>query len=140
MPGTVLDTNVISEAMREKPNAKALHWFSQQEADALFLTSITLAELWHGVERLASSHVKRDGLVTKLEILEQQFAERILSFDLAAARMWGRLKARHGSKGRVFPDIDLQIAAIVLEHEMSLATANTKDFDGLDMNLINPFA
>lgn len=140
MPGIVLDTNVISEVMREQPNALALRWFSEQEVDALHLTSVTLSELWHGVERLEPSHPKRRGLAAKLEILELQFDDRILSFDAVAARLWGQLKGQHSRKGRVFPDIDLQIAAIALCHDLSLATANTKDFDGLGMTLINPFA
>ena len=140
MPGIILDTNVISEVMREKPNAQALRWFSEREINALHLTSITLSELWHGVERLDPSHPKRSGLVAKLELLEQQFDNQILNLDAAAARLWGQLRGRHSRKGRVFPDIDLQIAAIALCHHMSLATANTKDFDGLGIQLIDPFS
>ncbi|SRR5713101_9901189 len=140
MPNIILDTNVISEVMREIPKVLVLSWFSEQEVDTLYLTSITLSELWHGIESLESSHPKRRGLLSKLELLEQQFEHRILSFDAAAGRLWGRLKGRHGREGRVFPDIDLQIAAIALRDDMSIATANTKDFSGLGIHLINPLS
>ncbi len=139
MPNIILDTNVIGEVMRETPKVRVLNWFSRQEVDTLYLTSITLSELWHGVESLEPSYPKRQGLLAKLEILEQQFDGRVLSFDAAAARLWGQLKGRHGRRGRVLPDIDLQIAAIALRDGMSVATGNTKDFSGLG-NLINPLS
>jgi predicted nucleic acid-binding protein len=140
MRNIILDTNVISEIMRETPQPQVLAWFSRQEIAALYLTSITDSELWHGVERLKPSHPKRRGLLTKLEIVENQFKQRILSFDAAAARLWGSLKGRYGRERRVFPDIDLQIAAIALRDGMSIATANAKDFSGLGIELINPFS
>jgi predicted nucleic acid-binding protein len=140
MPNIILDTNVIGEVMRETPKVRVLNWFSRQDVDALYLTSITLSELWHGVESLEPSHSKRQGLLAKLEILEQQFEGRILSFDAAAARIWGRLKGWHRRQGRVLPDIDLQIAAIALRDSISIATINTKDFSGLGIELINPLS
>ena len=135
----VLDTNVISETMRERPDAVALRWFAAQAVENLYLTSITLAELWYGVERLGELHPKHRGLTAKLEVLEQQFENRVLDFDAAAARRWGQMKGSHGRTGRVYPDIDLQIAAIVGCHDASLATNNVRDFDGLGLRLINPF-
>jgi predicted nucleic acid-binding protein len=72
------------------------------------LTSITLSDLRQGIESLEPSHPKRQGLLAKLEILEQQFEGRVLSFDAAAARLWGRLKGWHGWQGRVLPDIDFK--------------------------------
>ncbi len=140
MRNIILDTNVISEIMRETPRPHVLAWFSRQQVAALYLTSITLSELWHGVESLKTSHPKRRGLLAKLEIVENQFEQRILSFDAGAARLWGKLKGRYGREGRVFPDIDLQIAAIALRDRMSIATANTKDFSGLGIDLINLFS
>ena len=140
MPNIILDTNVISEVMRERPRIEVLNWFSQQEIDSLYLTSITLSELWYGVENLEPSHPKRPGLQAKLEILEQQFEQRILSFDAAAARLWGRLKGQGRRAGRAVPDIDLQIAAIALRDDMTVATANAKDFASLGIPLVDPLS
>jgi hypothetical protein len=138
MTRVILDTNVAGEMIRRSANVRTLSWVSAQEFDSLYLTSITLSELWYGVEALEPSDARRGGFTAKLDIIEQQFAERILSFDVGAARIWGQLKGRHGRQGRTYPDIDLQIAAIALCHRMSLATVNTKDFDGLGIDLIDP--
>lgn len=137
--GIILDTNVISETMHIRPDTHVLRWFAAQQADALYLTSVTLAELWHGVERLPIQHPKRTGYFDGIVQTIKLFNGRILSFDEKSAQIWGQLVAQQANQGRTVSAMDMQIASLVLQHRMALATRNSKDFHGLGLQLINPF-
>jgi predicted nucleic acid-binding protein len=135
----ILDTNVISAVMRGKENDDAHKWYSAQIFANLYLTSITLAELAQGIWRLGETHMRRSQYMNELERLENEFAGQILDFDRHAARLWGKLRGSQLRRGRVLPDLDVQIAAIALHHDMAVATGNVKHFRGLGIEVIEPF-
>jgi toxin FitB len=135
----VLDTNVVSEMMRIAPDAKVEKWLDAQVADELWLNSIVIAELMFGAARLAEGAKKRQLSKSIQGTVEEDYAGRILSFDLAAATAYAEISARCMAKGRPIDMADAQIAAICWVQDAQLATRNTKHFEGLGLNLVNPW-
>lgn len=136
----ILDSNVISEIWRPKPNASVLVWFDAQIATQLYLCTPVLAELYFGAERLPPSR-RRDILKALIKRLETEgYRERILPFDIEAAANFGRIGALREQAGRRMEPVDAMIAAIALTYGMKLATGNLHDFEGIGLDLIDPFA
>ncbi len=135
----VLDTNVLSELMRQQPDSKLMAWLDAQATDQLWITAITVAEILYGVARLPDGKRKAALLDTALVMLEEDFAGRTLPFDAAAAQCYAQLVATRENAGRPISMADAQIPAICLSHGAMLATRNTKDFDGLELELIDPW-
>ena len=107
----LLDTNVISEPMKVRPNAGVLDWLAQTDEDSIFLSVVTITELRYGVERLATGK-RRDQLDKWLrKDLNSRFQERILPVDVAVADACGKLVARSESMGRPIGPRDAFIAA-----------------------------
>jgi toxin FitB len=134
----VLDTNVVSETTKPKPNLLVEAWFAMQSLSQLYLCDITVMEQSFGAERFwlrtGSARYK-----VKLDETLVAYSGRILAFDRHTAIETGRLLARRESVGRPISLQDAMIAAICLARGATLATRNTKDFEGLDLRLINPF-
>ena len=135
----VLDTNVVSEMMRPAPGANVFNWLNVQVADELWLNSIVVSELLFGIARLPGGARKRQLTDTFAAMLEQDFAGRILAFDLEAAVIYAELAAGSEAKGRPVAMADAQIAAICLAQGAKLATRNLKHFKGLGLLLVNPW-
>lgn len=134
----VLDTNVISEAMREAPDRKVRDWLNDQAAETLYLTSITLAELRYGIGVLAAGR-RRDRLAAMLDELLDLFGGRILAFDAAAARHYAALAVAARSAGKGFPTPDGYIAAIAAAHGFTVATRDVAPFAAAGITVINPW-
>jgi toxin FitB len=135
----LLDTNVISERYKSGPEDRCLAWLDTHQHECA-LSSITLAELRYGVERLPEGKRKRS-LAKKLDFLRQDYRESILGFDEDAAAEWGRYVARlELAQGPGILDQldypDTQIAAIALTQGLTVVTSNQKDFPGV--NTLNP--
>ncbi len=138
--GFLLDTNVISELVRDSPDAGVAAWIVRPPPESLCLSVITLGELVHGVARLAAG-ARRDRLEQWLRVdLPQQFAGRMLEFGEAQAIAWGQLKAATETQGRPRGAIDLQIAATAHLAELTLVTRNTRDFEDLELSFFNPWS
>lgn len=136
----VLDTNVVSEPYRAKPNDFLRQWVNSQAPHELFLCTPVLAELRYGVERLPPG-ARRDALEKWVQELEDVgFLDRILPLDRNAAHEFGRIVAMRTRAGWPIPPMDALIASIALSNGAALATRDTSDFAGLGLNLINPFA
>jgi len=137
----VLDTNVVSEALKPAPCESVLLWLSSQEPQSIFVTVITQAEMLYGVEVLESGK-RKQGLMTLNEKLfgREGFQGRILSFDHQSAREFAKILASRKAAGRPLSQFDAMIAAIVRSHGASLATRNTDDFEHCGIRLINPWA
>ena len=136
----LIDTNVISELVRPKPDAAVLDWFSRTPDEALFLSALTLGEIRKGVEKLTSPEEapRREKLRLWLEHdLRDWFGPRILPIGPDVADHWGRLLAQ---AGRPVPAIDSLLAATALHHDLRLVTRNTRDFDYTGLEVINPWA
>lgn len=132
----LIDTNVISELVRPKPDAAVLDWFANTPDDALFLSVLTLGEIRKGVEKLPEPQ-RREKLRLWLEHdLRDWFGTRILSIGPDVADHWGRLLAQ---AGRPVPAVHSLLAATALHHDLRLVTRNTKDFDYTGLEVINPW-
>ena len=135
----LIDTNVISELVRAKPDTAVLDWFANTPDDALFLSVLTLGEIRKGVEKLTSPEdtARREKLRLWLEHdLRDWFGARILPIGPDAADHWGRLLAQ---VGRPVPAIDSLLAATALHHDLRLVTRNTRDFNYAGLEVINPW-
>jgi predicted nucleic acid-binding protein len=135
----IADTNVISELMKAPQSADpaVIAWIDSHPG-AVFVTSITTGELCYGVRRLPAGK-KREQLAAALGELLERIDSLTLSYNLAASKHWGELKALSVARGRTATTEDLQIAAIARANGMAVATRNVKDFDYLDIEVVNPF-
>jgi toxin FitB len=135
----LLDTNIVSEPIRPRPDIKVRNWIDAQPASTLFICTPVLAELHFGVHRLAPS-ARRDRLRAYIEYLETDlYRGRVLTFDVLAAAAYGHLVATRMSVGRPIQQMDGLIAAIVRVHGATLVTRDIDDFSGLDVDVVNPF-
>lgn len=134
----VLDTNVLSEPLRKYPDSRAMAWLGGLSESAS-ITSITAAEILSGVGLLPRGK-RRDGLRNAVEGLLSEFADRVLPFDLGAARRYAEVREVRANAGHPLSVEDGMIAAICASRGMRLATRNTKDFEGLGLNLIDPWS
>lgn len=135
----VLDTNVISEAMSSSPNPTVSRWLSDHPTSLLFTTTISLAEILYGIEQLPKGK-RRSGLLLAAEnMFSKLFAERVLTFDEPAARVFAPIAVHRRSTGRPITLFDAQIAAIARANGAALATRNTADFEHCGVRVVNPW-
>ncbi|MBK5071632.1 type II toxin-antitoxin system VapC family toxin [Budviciaceae bacterium CWB-B4] len=135
----ILDTNIVSEMMRARPDPAVLAWLDAQDTGQLSLTSITVAEILYGIARMPEGR-RRDQLFEMAEsVFEEDFSGRLLAFDEHAAVYYAELVAQRDAAGRPIGMADAQIAAICRCYDATLATRNIKDFEALGIVLINPF-
>jgi predicted nucleic acid-binding protein len=135
----VLDTNVLSELMRPVPNPLVVDWVASQPPQILYTTSITEAEIFHGVMMMPSGR-KRDAFQAAAEAMfREDFARRVLPFGSDAALPYARIATDRRRAGRPISQFDAQIAAIALSNGATIATRNVTDFEGCSVNLINPW-
>ena len=133
----LLDTNVLSELRRKRPDVGVVDWFSRRPASTLYLSVLTLGELRKGIKGVADIG-RRTALTDWLETdLPNFFAGRILPVDALVADRWGRLMAE---AGRPLPAIDSLLSATAALHGLTMVTRNTRDFVGIGLELINPWA
>lgn len=137
---TLLDTNVVSELMRESPEPAVASWVSGHPVEDLFLSSVSEAELRYGAAILPLGR-RRETLFFKIEaMLRDAFDDRVLPFDSDAARTYGHIAAARHLAGRPVASADCQIAAIAAARRMRLATRNVRDFEGMGIEIVDPWA
>lgn len=135
----VLDTNVLSELLRPAPSRQVERWLSSQDGETVYFTAVGEAELRHGVAILPAGK-RRMSLSRAIEgILEEDFRERVLPFDRAAARAYAAIAAQRRAAGRPISQLDCQIAAIARAHDAAVATRNKDDFGGCGIDVIDPW-
>jgi toxin FitB len=135
----LLDTNVISELVRQSPNANVVTWVDSLPSEAMHLSALSLGEIRKGVEKLATG-AHRERLRIWLEHdLPGWFATRIHPVDVRVADRWGLLSAETALSGKSAPAIDTLIAATALTHNLTLATRNLVDFQFAGLLVINPW-
>lgn len=135
----LLDTNVISEGTKLRPESRVVEWLAEVDEDRVFLSVVTLAEIRRGIELLSASN-RRDRLESWLvEELPARFERRVLAIDGEVADAWGILMARARHTGVGLSAIDGFIAATADVHVMTLVTRNTADFERLGISLVNPW-
>ena len=136
----LLDTNVVSELMRNSPSDHVLDWLDSQASETLFLSTVTLAEISYGLKCLPQGKHSQSLNTRFKQFIKQAFEQRIISFDREAAYCYGELMAYRKRVGRPMSSLDGQIAAVAQANTMVLATRNIKDFNSLDLEIINPFS
>ena len=135
----VLDTNVVSEPLKPKPDAAVLNWLDAQEPQTLYITTINLAELLAGIELMPAGR-KRTALKSALgNHIMPLFEGRILQFDAKAAAVFAQINARVQSLGATISFADCAIAAIAQVNNFSVATRNLRDFKTTGVVLFNPW-
>jgi predicted nucleic acid-binding protein len=135
----LLDTNVLSEPYRPQPNTTVQKWLNAQTSRDLYLCTPVLAELRYGLERLPPGN-RRLRLENWLRDLEEEyFLDRVLPFDQHAAHEFGRIMSRREKMGRPIMPMDALIAAVAICYAAAIATRDTADFEGLGLDLLNPF-
>jgi hypothetical protein len=136
----LLDTNVISEPLRQKPNTHVLEWIDAQALETLYLSVITVAELRAGIALLPMGK-RRTTLHDNLENrLLPMFANRVLSFDMAATKTYAQLLAKSRAAGLAIETADAFIAAVALSNSFTVATRETGPFEAVGLHVINPWA
>jgi predicted nucleic acid-binding protein len=139
MSGFLLDTNVISELVKAKPEPKVTNWIDSVDENLLYLSVLTLGEIRKGIASLRDVP-RRVALEAWLNSdLALRFAERILSIDRAVADRWGQLAADAAEARTPLPVIDGLLAATALHQNMTLVTRNTKDIVVTGVPVFNPW-
>ena len=134
-----LDTNVVSEMMKDVPNADVNRWSRSVPLTDMWITSTTVAEVFFGVERLPDGTRKRALIDSAERWVSVAFENRVLAFGEREARLYAALVVRLLRTGRHIDMPDAQIAAITLAHGATLATRNVSDFEGTGIDLVNPW-
>ncbi len=135
----LLDTNVLCELLRTRPDSTVLAWFASQPANGLFVSAVTQAEMMLGA-RLLPAGQRRQRLEQALEAMFfEDFTGRILPFDSSATAGYAAVVAARRRAGTPISQFDGQIAAIALSHRLALATRNVSDFQGCGLVLTNPW-
>jgi predicted nucleic acid-binding protein len=134
----VLDTNVVSELMRPSPSSLVVDWVRTHSERELYTTSITLAEIRYGIERLPDGR-RKDVLRTTADDVFTAFEEHVLPFDAKAAVQYATIVSDRDHAGLPIDGFDAQIAAICRTHRAALATRNLKDFQGTGLDVIDPW-
>lgn len=135
----LLDTCVLSEFTKPKPEKRVVAWLSEQDLEALSLSAVTVGEIQRGISLLPASN-RRTTLEARLsEQLVSQFAGRVLSLDAETFVTWGGLMARLRQEGRTMGVFDSLIAATALQHRLTIVTRNTRDFQHAPASLFDPW-
>ena len=134
----VLDTNVVSEAMKPEPHPVVRAWLNNQVTETLYLSSVTLAELLFGIAALPTGK-RKDMLAQTLDGLLGLFRGRVLPFDIDAARHYAELAVKAKIAGRGFPTPDGYIAAIAASRGFIVASRDTAPYEAASVTVINPW-
>jgi predicted nucleic acid-binding protein len=134
----VLDTNVVSEAMKPEPHPAVRAWLNGQATETLYLSTVTLAELLFGIGALPVGR-RKDLLAQTLDGLMRLFRDRVLPFDMDAARCYAELAVSAKTAGRGFPTPDGYIAAVASSRGFMVASRDTEPFKAANIRVINPW-
>jgi predicted nucleic acid-binding protein len=135
----LLDTNVLSEVTKPRPDGRVLEWLDGLDEDRTFISVVSIAEIRRGVALMDNGR-KRDALAEWLaRDLPQRFERRVIPVDEPVALAWGDLMGLAKRSGRGLASMDGLIAATAIAHDLILATRNTKDFEGLEIEIIDPW-
>ncbi len=132
-----LDTNVLSEAMRQRPDARVMQWISDNDA-AIALSTVVVAEVSFGIERIRPEQRSLQ-FQQAFDSLRRRYRQRIYAFDETAALLYGKLAGGSSRRGLQVSMPDGMISAIAIRHGSALATRNIAHFQHLEVDLINPW-
>ena len=135
----VLDTNVLSEALRPVPESSVLDWLAKQPRASLFTTTVTRGEILYGIRLLPDGKRRRGLWDAAKRIFSEDFADQVLSFDSEAADMYAEVAASRRIAGKPISQFDAIIVAIARSRGALLATRNVADFEDCGIDIVNPW-
>ena len=135
----ILDTNVVSEGFRARPNVAVRNWLDAQMDDDLYLCAPVMAEIRYGIARLDSGEQQERLRAIADKFEDDLYRGRILPFDTSAASIYGRIAAERRRKGKPVGPMDGMIAAIAIARGAAVATRDSYGFSDLDLTIIDPF-
>ena len=135
----LLDTCVLSEFVKPKPERKVVDWLNSVDPEAVFLSAVTIGEIQFGISNKPASNRRTELEVWLNEALPQQFGGRVLALDAATFVTWGKMTAEQKRKGETQSVMDSLIASVALEHKMVLVTRNVGDFKVTGLSVFNPW-
>ena len=135
----ILDTNVVSEFMREQPDHSVVEWISKHKPIHLGVTTIAIAEIQKGLCRLPKGKRRTSLENSFMTFISEGFHGRIFSFDEDSAYAYGDIAAQREKAGFNIDAVDLMIAAIARTYKATIATRNMKDFEGCGIAIVNPW-
>ncbi len=136
----LLDTNVLSGLMQRIPDQQLIEWLDDQPVESIWTTAITVFEVRMGLELLAPGRRRRQLEQAFDQLLAEHLEGRIQTFDQTAAMAAGTIAASRQRAGRTLEIRDLQIAGIATARRASVATRNVRHFDGLGLDMIDPWS
>ena len=135
----LLDTNVVSEPMKQRPDRRVQDWLDAQTIETLYLSTISLSELLLGIENLPAGR-RQNALAAALgEQIVRLFDSRIIAFDVAAAEAYAKVVIRARRQGHAIAVADGQIAAIAAARNLSVASRDEAPFQAAGIAVINPW-
>ena len=134
----IFDTNVVSEMMRSMPSEVVVAWIGTRPLVEQHTTTITIAEVRYGIARLPAGR-RRTAMSSTADAVFGTFGDRVLPVDLVAGDLYGDVRTERESDGKPISDMDALLASVCRAHGATLATRNTDDFTGLDLDLVDPW-
>lgn len=135
----ILDTDVIAEPMRERPNDNVMAWLQGTAGDQAYTTAITVSEIFHGIGLLPSGSL-REALLTAAEETFARLHDRVLAFDLEAAHHYAEMRTLRRLGNQSLTVEDGMIAAICRREGAVLATRSPREYEDLGIELVNPWS
>lgn len=136
----LIDTCVISELVKTKPDLRVLQWVRLQDEESLFLSVITIGEIQKGISKLPDSRNKKQQLQNWLKNeLQVRFKDRVIEITIGIAHVWGQVLGACEKKGATLPAIDSLIASQGIFHKMTVVTRNISDMEPSGVQLFNPW-
>lgn len=135
----LLDSCALSELVKPEPNLGVVQWFSQQDELSLYLAAVSVGELNRGITKLAAG--KRKSFLQKWlnDSVVKRFAERILPLDAETFVRWGALQAQLDVQGAPMPAFDSLIAAVALQHRLTIVTRDARGMQASGVDVVNPW-
>ena len=133
----LVDTNILSETIRRRPDPNVLAWWVENEASAC-VSTITVGELRYGIELLPEGR-RKEMLQLWLKNVSSLMRGQVIGFSRSVAHVWGQLRSEWRKEGVSVPSIDGQLAAVAKRHSLTIATRNVRDFAHTGVRVINPF-
>jgi len=135
----LLDTCVLSELVKARPDKKVVHWITANNEESFYISSLTFGKIHKGIEKLSNLKRKKELHHWIENDLKGRFGNRILSVDINVARVWGEIQGKAELEGKPMPAIDGLIAATGIFHDLIIVTRNTADMEQSGVALLNPW-
>lgn len=135
----LLDTCLISELAKSKPDEKVVDWVLSENETSFYISVLTLGELYKGVEKLPESKKKEELRIWIEDELKNRFQSRIISIDMRVSILWGKIQCLAEKNGKPMPAIDSLIAATGIAYDLTVVTRNVADMEQSGVKLLNPW-